>query len=92
MSHNKTFRSNDCVWLETLTLVRCLLILQHGCFGGKKNSHVDCSVLHQEGQMLTPLPESFKPLVLNDEMDKSWFDLIKDFKVTGGRPKNKGEK
>jgi hypothetical protein len=53
---------------------------------------VDCSVLHQEGQMLTPLPESFKPLVLNDEMDKSWFDLIKDFKVTGGRPKNKGEK
>jgi hypothetical protein len=25
-------------------------------------------------------------------MDKSWFDLIKDFKVTGGRPKNKGEK
>ena len=38
--------------------------------------------------MLTPLPESFKPLLLDDEMDTKWLDLIKDFKATG-RPKKK---
>ena len=50
--------------------------------------HVDCSLLQQEGQLLTPLPESFKPLLLDDEMDKKWLDLIKDVKVTG-RPNKK---
>ena len=62
---------------------------QHGCFGGKKKDgtriHVDCSDAKARGEILTPLPESFKHLTLTDDMDKQWFDLIKDFK-TEGRP------
>ena len=63
---------------------------QHGCFAGKdKNNNkilVDCSDADRaKGEVLTPLPESFKPLVLTDEMDKAWFDLVKNFK-TSGRP------
>jgi len=69
------------------------LFAEHGCFGGKdpvtkKQIHVDCTDQNAKGEILTPLPESFKPLVLNDDMDKAWFDLIKNFK-TNGRPTNK---
>lgn len=31
--------------------------------------------------MTSVLPESFKPLVLTDEMDQKWFDVIKDLKI-----------
>ena len=63
---------------------------QHGCFAGKDKNNkkilVDCSDANRaKGEVLTPLPESFKPLVLTDEMDKAWFDLVKNFK-TSGRP------
>ena len=66
------------------------LTIQHGCFAGKdsrgKQIHKDCSKTNSaKGEVLTPLPESFKPLTLNDDMDKAWFDLIKHFK-SGGRP------
>lgn len=54
---------------------------QHGCFGGEIGTTVDCSIHQKEGQMVTPLPDSFKPLVLNEEMDEMWLDLIKDCKV-----------
>ncbi|KAL7530607.1 hypothetical protein ACHAXR_003590 [Thalassiosira sp. AJA248-18] len=69
------------------------LFAEHGCFGGKdenkKQIHVDCSDTdNAKGNILTPLPESFKPLTLNDDMDKQWFDLIKNFK-TSGRPNKK---
>ena len=57
---------------------------QHGCFAGKDKNNkkilVDCSDANRaKGEVLTPLPESFKPLVLTDEMDKAWFDLVKNF-------------
>ena len=66
------------------------LFAEHGCFKGKdpktrKQIHVDCSDEYAKGAKLTPLPESFKPLRLTEDMDKQWFDLIKDFK-SGGRP------
>lgn len=49
---------------------------------------MDCSDTKKaKGEVLTPLPESFKPLKLTADMDKQWFDLIKDFKA-GGRPIN----
>jgi len=66
--------------------------IQHGCFGGKdsknKKIHVDCAdAKNAKGEVLTPLPESFRPLPLNDDMDKEWFDLIKDFKTSGRKTK-----
>jgi hypothetical protein len=54
---------------------------QPGCFGGEIGTYVDCSVYQKEGQMISVLPESFQPLVLTDDMDKAWLDLIKDFKL-----------
>jgi len=66
------------------------LFAEHGCFGGKdgnkKPIHVDCADAAAKGEILTPLPESFKPLKITDEMDQAWLDLIKDF-TTHGRPK-----
>jgi len=65
---------------------------QHGCYGGRDSKdkstqiHVDCADENADGKVLTPLPESFKPLVLNADMDTEWFDLVKNFK-TSGRPK-----
>ena len=35
--------------------------------------------------MLTPLPDSFKPLILTDDMDKEWLDLIKHLNTSGRR-------
>eukprot|EP00584_Thalassiosira_punctigera_P007847 CAMPEP_0172533554 /NCGR_PEP_ID=MMETSP1067-20121228/6217_1 /TAXON_ID=265564 ORGANISM="Thalassiosira punctigera, Strain Tpunct2005C2" /NCGR_SAMPLE_ID=MMETSP1067 /ASSEMBLY_ACC=CAM_ASM_000444 /LENGTH=395 /DNA_ID=CAMNT_0013318207 /DNA_START=14 /DNA_END=1201 /DNA_ORIENTATION=+ len=69
------------------------LFAENGCFGGKspetkQRIHVACTDVHAKGEILTPLPDSFKPLVLNDDMDKQWFELIKEFKTTG-RPKKK---
>lgn len=68
------------------------LFAEHGCYGGKdkdnKKIHIDCSDQGKaKGEVLTPLPESFKPLPLNNGMDKEWFELIKNFK-TSGRKKN----
>jgi hypothetical protein len=37
---------------------------------------------------VTPLPESFKPLILTDDMDKKWLDMIKNFKTSGRKVKN----
>lgn len=70
------------------------LFAEHGCFGGRDPKdkqtqiHVDCTGENAKGEVLTPLPESFKPLVLNADMDTEWFDLIKNFK-TSGRPRKK---
>jgi len=46
---------------------------------------MDCSVLQKKGQARTPLPESFKPLILTDDMDKEWLDLMKHLKTSGRR-------
>jgi len=67
------------------------LFAEHGCFGGKdakgQKIHVDCSHAKQaKGEMLTPLPESFKPLTMDAKMDEEWYNIMKDFK-TSGRPK-----
>jgi hypothetical protein len=40
------------------------------------------------GQALTPLPASFKSLILNDDMDKEWLDMIKNFKTSGRKMKD----
>jgi hypothetical protein len=37
---------------------------------------------------VTPLPASFKPLILTDDMDNKWLDMIKDFKTSGRKMKN----
>lgn len=50
---------------------------------------MDCNKteLAQGGQNLTPLPESFRPLILTDEMDRAWLDMIKDFPTPGTKRK-----
>ena len=72
----------------------CIFFIQHGCFGGKDKSgskiHVDCGDAKAKGEVLTPLPESFKPLKLTAEMDKAWFDLVKNFKTSGRKIKGSG--
>lgn len=58
------------------------LFAEHGCYGGRNNEqkiHTDCSEEKAKGKLVTSLPDTFKPLKLTDEMDKQWFDLIKDF-------------
>ncbi|KAL3789256.1 hypothetical protein ACHAW5_001666 [Stephanodiscus triporus] len=62
------------------------LFAEHGCFfrgAVNDNTHVDCSDMKLAGQALTPLPASFKSLILNDDMDKEWLDMIKNFKTSG---------
>lgn len=50
---------------------------------------MDCNKteLAQGGQNLTPLPESFRPLILTEEMDRAWLDMIKDFPTSGTKIK-----
>jgi len=47
---------------------------EHGCYDGDGN--VECG--GRKAENLTPLPDSYKPLVLTEEMDKKWMDLIHD--------------
>ena len=75
---------------ETINHVRWFIIIfQHGCFFGDngKKEHVDCSDA-KAGKVVTPLPESFKPLILTDDMDKKWLEMIKNFKTSGRKVKN----
>ena len=58
-----------------------VLPFQPGCFGGEIGTYVDCSEYEKKGEVTSVLPESFKPLVLTDEMDQKWFDVIKDLKI-----------
>lgn len=62
---------------------------QHGCFISQDKAHVDCNntELAQGGKNLTPLPESFRPLILTEEMDRAWLDMIKDFPTSGTKIK-----
>jgi hypothetical protein len=41
---------------------------------------------------VTPLPASYKPLILNDDMDKKWLDMIKNFKTSGRTMENQKRK
>lgn len=55
------------------------LFAEHGCF---ESGHlIECGKKGTSSENLTPLPEKFKPLVLTNDMDKAWFDLIGDFKL-----------
>lgn len=65
--------------------------VQHGCFFKEKDikTHVDCNDTKKlAGQVLTPLPASFKPLILNDDMDNEWLDMIKNYKTSGRKMKD----
>ena len=52
------------------------LFAEHGCFDG--GTGFECGKKGTKSENLTPLPETFKPLVLTSEMDNAWFDLIGD--------------
>lgn len=55
------------------------LFAEHGCYFHTKGK--ECG---KEGSKNdTPLPESFKPLKLTQEMDDRWMDLIRDLPLAG---------
>ena len=46
---------------------------------GKKKFNVECGLKGVDGsEGLTALPDSYKPLVVTDEMDTQWIDMVKD--------------
>jgi cyclopropane fatty-acyl-phospholipid synthase-like methyltransferase len=53
------------------------LFAEHGCFEGGKTGF-ECGKKGTKSEGLTALPDDFKPLVLTDDMDKAWFDLVGD--------------
>mmetsp|Transcript_29752 Transcript_29752/g.54638 ORF Transcript_29752/g.54638 Transcript_29752/m.54638 type:complete len:127 (-) Transcript_29752:223-603(-) len=58
------------------------LFAEHGCYaGGKKGNECGKAGTGAGSEQLTPLPESFKPLKLTQEMDDRWLDLIKDLPI-----------
>eukprot|EP00585_Thalassiosira_rotula_P025857 CAMPEP_0196230986 /NCGR_PEP_ID=MMETSP0913-20130531/1984_1 /TAXON_ID=49265 /ORGANISM="Thalassiosira rotula, Strain GSO102" /LENGTH=397 /DNA_ID=CAMNT_0041511113 /DNA_START=45 /DNA_END=1238 /DNA_ORIENTATION=- len=58
------------------------LFAEHGCYArGQKGNECGKAGTGKGSQELTPLPESFKPLNLTQEMDNKWFDLIKDLPI-----------
>ncbi|KAL3811324.1 hypothetical protein ACHAXA_007389 [Cyclostephanos tholiformis] len=67
--------------------------MKHGSFFSGKDgkTHVDCSDT-KAGKVVTPLPASHKPLILNDDMDKKWLDMIKNFKTSGRTMENQKRK
>lgn len=56
------------------------LFAEHGCYRSNQLKNQECGKPGVGGGVsnLTPLPESFKPLVLTKEMDEQWHDLIKN--------------
>jgi hypothetical protein len=48
---------------------------KNGCFAGDLQNLVECGA---NGGIETPLPDSFKPLKMTDEMDDHWIELIRD--------------
>lgn len=59
------------------------LFAEHGCFGGRDKEggkiHVDChDKMNARGENLTPLPDDFKPLQLDETMDEAWTKLLAD--------------
>lgn len=62
------------------------LFAEHGCFGGKNEIggkiHVDChDKKTARGENLTPLPDDFKPLQLDETMDEAWLKLLAENNV-----------
>jgi len=56
--------------------------LQHGCFAAG-NGGIECGKKGSGTEDLTALPKHYKPVVLTDEMDKEWMDLIYDLPLPG---------
>lgn len=88
-SFNPFIPTSTCITQQ----ISCLIVLQrqHGCFFKEKDikTHVDCNDTKKlAGQVLTPLPASFKPLILNDDMDNEWLDMIKNYKTSGRKMKD----
>ena len=48
---------------------------KNGCFAGDLQNLVECG---KNGGYETPLPDSFKPLIMTEEMDDNWIELIRD--------------
>jgi len=55
------------------------LFAEHGCFIGRGAENQECG---KKGVGLTPLPDSFKPLLITKEMDDQWHELIKDLPLS----------
>eukprot|EP00804_Cyclotella_cryptica_P015163 CCRYP_000714-RC/>CCRYP_000714-RC protein AED:0.06 eAED:0.06 QI:1245/1/1/1/1/0.75/4/211/85 len=58
------------------------LLTEHGCFASGEGG-IECGKVGSKVQNLTPLPDSYKPVVLSDKMDKAWMDLIYDLPLPG---------
>lgn len=48
---------------------------KNGCFAGDLQNLVECG---KNGGHETPLPDSFKPLIMTEEMDNNWIELLRD--------------
>ena len=64
------FNSNDLSLIQPYTN-------QHGCYSAG-NGGIECG---EKGT--TPLPDDYKPVVLTEEMDKAWKDLIYELPLPG---------
>lgn len=56
------------------------LFYEPGCFASRRNGVLslrDCGI-GPTGDNETPLPPSYKPLVLTKEQDDQWFDWVKE--------------
>jgi len=58
------------------------LLTEHGCFASGE-AGIECGKKGTKAQNLTPLPDTYKPPVLTEDMDKAWMDLIYDLPLPG---------
>lgn len=55
---------------------------QHGCFAAG-NGGIECGKEGSGTEGLTVLPKKYKPIVLTEDMDKAWMDLIYELPLPG---------
>jgi len=85
MESNKTYHVAQHIWGTLQVYINPLvaslpehahLLAEHGCYTDKKG--IECG---KGSAVESVLPDSFKPLKLTEDMDKEWFEVIKDLKL-----------
>ncbi|KAL3775429.1 hypothetical protein ACHAW5_007153 [Stephanodiscus triporus] len=96
-SDTKTFNTGQHVWLTMLVFINphvasrpehAHLFAEHGCFNGDLNNLIECG--KEKGSVETPLPDSFKPLIMTEDMDNQWIELIRDNVIYPQEKKEEG--
>ena len=79
------------LWLKVMVFINPIFasLPKHGCYGGRGDGGT-CTIVHRkcgtgsskEERLETQLSKDFEPLILTNDMDKAWEELV--FGGSGG--------